>query len=177
MKLAGLLLVALVACTIDGSLGRAEMMGTEGATTEASGTGGDATDDGASTGPGAEGGSQGGTGGSAGPTGMTTGGTDHPLPTPDVACEPSDHDSPCGACRKERCCAPLEACAAYDPCFCMWDCMLAPDHTEAACAEHCNYEGDTVLEVRLCTESECATECHDGLDAHPAHDMPADTTG
>ena len=172
-----LLALVVAGCTVDGSLGRAEMMGTDAATTEADATSGGATSDAASSGPGAEGGSGGGTGGSDGRTDTTTGDTDNPLPTPDVACEPSDHDSHCATCRKEMCCTVLQACAAYDPCFCMWDCLLAPDHTEAGCAEVCAYQGQTVQEVRVCTEQHCAAQCLDGLDAHPAHDMPTDTTG
>ncbi len=169
--------VALVVagCTIDGSLGRADMMGTD--TTEGGSTSLGSTSDAADTGPSAEGGSQGGTGGSSGPIDMTTGDTDHPLPTPDVACDPTDHDSPCATCRKQMCCPILEACAAYEPCFCMWECLLTPDHTEPACAEACSYEGQTVQDVLVCTEQHCTAECHDGLDAHPAHDAPADTTG
>jgi hypothetical protein len=173
IALAALGLGCAVGCTIDGSLGRADDSTTSEtdvgtAASAADGTTSGTGDTWAGSGGGHSGSGSG--GGQFDSGGSDTGGTGHPLPVPGEACTLTDHDSDCGICRKEHCCPAMEACAAYDPCFCMWDCLLAPDHNEADCATHCVYAGDTVLEVRTCTEAMCSAVCSDGLDAHPAHD-------
>jgi hypothetical protein len=160
-------------CLVDGSLGRAESGG-EGSTSadgdvpttgEADATGATSAGTGGAGGEGGSGGAEGGSGSSDGT------GNPPPLPTPATACEPTDHDSACATCRKGHCCEWLQACAGYDPCFCMWECLLAPEHDEVACADHCGYDSNVLTELRTCTEAMCRGVCGDGLDAHPSHDM------
>lgn len=162
-RLAVVALVSLWGCALDGSVGRAD-------TTAGSGTGSGGEGSGGSTtaGPGSDSGamSAGGSGDSAGGTsasdGGSTGGDPHDV------CEPQVTDAACSECRKHNCCAQLTACHDYDPCPCMWECMLMTDGDEVGCTDHCAYEGHTFADLVDCTIGHCDVECSD---PHPPGPM------
>lgn len=143
-------------CALDGSVGRADTTGASGSgsageETGASTTAASGSDSGAMSAGGSGDGAGTGASGTAG--GSTTGVHD--------VCDPLDTDLACSACRKHDCCAPLQACHDYDPCPCMWECMLMTDADEMVCADHCAYEGHTFADLVDCTIAHCDVECSD----------------
>ena len=83
-----------------------------------------------------------------------------------TACEASATDSACAHCRKAECCGELQACHDTDGCYPLWDCIVAGEHSEAACRDL--FAGHDAFDAMLaCTGSSCDASCEAPTDDAP----------
>lgn len=153
-----LVAASLLACDVDGSVGRDEPNGGgSGGSSTGSSTAGGASDDASEQGDGSTAGEGGGTGGSGRDTvdSEPTATTQDTMPT-DVppACHPVPDDSECARCRKANCCNLLVNCLSHDSCLCWWDCIVT-DHTAEQCTLDCGDGAAAYVELATCVEGSC----------------------
>jgi hypothetical protein len=132
----------LVACVVDGRIGRyvEETTGGDQATHD--------SDDGTSPAPTSSGGPESSEGGPG------TGGE-----TDGAAC-PTGEMGPCATCLAEFCCETLAACDEATPCACMYECLTGGS-SAVECVAQCG-SGAVTIQFSVCTMKNCAPSCSQG---------------